>query len=158
MVPAIQINTVCLILLTALCSKCGEEKTELKSCFTECEQDGEKCLYWEDSPDIFYCRTLCNSDEDCPQGESCEPEPGACYFDVCGDDLNVCHSNDTNGDDRRCYKNCSESEECLFSGNAFDSYYCFVPCDNDADCPSGQSCEYGASSCATCDDIYKICK
>ncbi len=158
MVHIIRILAVCLIVLTALCSKCGEEKSELRPCFTECEQDGEKCLSWEDSPDIFYCRMLCNSDEDCPQGESCEPEPGAYYFDVCGDDLKVCHSNDGNDDNERCYRNCREDETCLFSGNKFDSYYCFVPCDDDGDCPSGQSCKRNASSCATCMDIRYICQ
>jgi hypothetical protein len=61
-----------------------------------------------------------------------------------------------------CSKNgisdCKEGEECLYSGNQEDDYYCLLRCSAKDDCPPGQDCTGSASSCMTCMDYINVCE
>ena len=72
-------------------------------------------------------------------------------FSACGDEGR-----------KNCSKNgiedCKEGEECYFAGNKGDDWYCFLPCvEESGDCPDGQSCKLGASSCQLCMDMILVC-
>ena len=54
-------------------------------------------------------------------------------------------------------EDCQEGEECHYYGNKPDDWYCFLPCAGDGDCPDGQSCDPGPSSCPTCMDVISVC-
>lgn len=157
MVSVARVVTVGLFYLVAICIGCGGDDVEKKQCHADCiGRAGESCLYMGDSSKAFYCLVQCSGDDACPTGQSCEY--GACMDATCEERISVCRSIDGSDDDRHCYADCREGESCLFTGNTADSYYCVVECEDSRDCPTGQSCDYGASSCSTCDDIYKICQ
>ncbi len=78
----------------------------------------------------------------------------------CGDDkMRKCAGEITQGGWAvRDSAKCEEGEECLYYGNKFDSWYCFLPCCKEGSvCPDGLSCENGPSSCPTCMDSIKVC-
>ena len=51
---------------------------------------------------------------------------------------------------------CNRGEDCLWVHSERD-YRCAHRCSSSDECPEGESCRYGASSSAECDDDLRIC-
>lgn len=71
-------------------------------------------------------------------------------FAACGEDGRTNCSE--NGID-----DCAQGEECHYYGNESDDWFCFLPCVDDGDCPEGETCRPGPSSCPTCMDKINVC-
>jgi len=65
----------------------------------------------------------------------------------CDADANTCGST----------ADCEDESICL--GYGLESTgTCELPCELDADCPSGQTCQDGGNSCTGCDDTVRSCQ
>ncbi len=52
---------------------------------------------------------------------------------------------------------CEPGESCQYV-HADDGLRCVQLCERDAQCPEGQRCRLGASTCAQCQDLLRICQ
>ncbi len=84
-------------------------------------------------PDTYACTDVC-ADVDCPAGQYCNPDTGACIDDGSGggDTCYVCQSCETDGE-------CGPDGQCLFfEGDT--TGICSVNCDGGGACPGDSAC------------------
>jgi len=52
---------------------------------------------------------------------------------------------------------CSTGEACVYFHDD-SGLRCAVVCEDNSECPDGQICKVGASTCKTCQDMLRVCK